>query len=550
MRIFCLTLATALAVGCGSSKPPSGSPATQAEAPEWVHRGSHVEKGAISGVGMASGIQNTELARTTATNRARAEISKILETYSASLMKDYQASVSAGGQASDESQLVEQAIKTFSAQLLEGTEVRGYWMDPGNNTWYGLVVLDFERQKEIAAGRANMPGSLKDWVDQNGGKVLEDLSDETDKHQPPAPPAPPPSEPPVAENPPPPAPPPAKPQGPGPAPKQGGEPPAWTKGKNSGGACDSNKYLCGVGQGRDVTAADIAARTELARIFQSNIQSVATSFEGAARKISSATGEQWVEAQRVTSYSLVSTDKIVRFSEIIERWQDSKNMFWTLAVIDRAQASNALRDEIQEKDSIISSELGRADQAADKLGRFQALRRAVAALAEREALNSDLRVIDRSGKGVPPPHDIGDVLSKLEGAAEALSIGVALSGTGSDRVQACLEEGLTAKGYQVEANAVETEDDDPNIEGKYDVVLKGTVKGEKRGQIAGSEVVNLTFTLKIINGSTNKVVKTITANKKASRGDIKSASATAAHQMCTQKMKEVVDGIDQYFGKR
>ena len=127
---------------------------------------------------------------------------------------------------------------------------------------------------------------------------------------------------------------------------------------------------------------------------------------------------------------------------------------------------------------------------------------------------------------------------------------MAVAGSGSDRVQACLEEGLTAKGYQVEAKSVEEEDEDPDVSGSYDVVLKGSVKAEKRGAIAGSEVVNISFTLKLINGSTNKVLKTLTASKKASRGDVKQAAATAAHQLCTQKMPELVAGIDQYFSKK
>ena len=117
-------------------------------------------------------------------------------------------------------------------------------------------------------------------------------------------------------------------------------------------------------------------------------------------------------------------------------------------------------------------------------------------------------------------------------------------------MQACLEEGLTAKGYQVEAKSSEEEDEDPDVSGKFDVVLKGSVKADKRGAIAGSEVVNISFTLKLINGSTNKVLKTLTANKKASRGDVKQAAATAARQLCTQKMPELISGIDQYFGKK
>ncbi|MCC7385269.1 MAG: LPP20 family lipoprotein [Deltaproteobacteria bacterium] len=545
---FSTTLGLAASLlACGGGQPPSGSPATTAEAPEWVHKGTHVGQGRIVGVGSAGGMQNTELARTTATNRGRAEISKILEVYSASLMKDFQESVKAGAAPSDESQLVTQAIKTFSAQLLEGTEVGGYWFDPGDNTWYGMVVLDFARQREIAAAKANMPGGVKKWVDENGDKVLGDLETETGRHAPPA--SPPAEQPAQAAEPPPPPPPPVAP-GPGPAPKVGGEPPAWTKGKNTGGACDAQKFLCGVGSGKKSEAADIAARAELARIFESNIKSIQTSFEGAARKIASATGEQWAEVQKVTSFSMVSTDKVVRMSEIAERWQDKSSTYWTLAVIDRAQASAALREQIQVKDQIVDAELSRAQGTEEKLARFRALRKAVSALVEREAMNSDLRVIEKSGQGVPSPHNIGEVVAMLEGATESLSIGVAVAGSAADKVQACLEEGLTARGYQVEAKSQEEDDEDPDISGKYDVLIKATIKGEKRGVVAGSEVVNLTLTVKLIDGAKNKVLKTITANKKASRGDVKSAAATAAHQMCTQKMNEVLNGIDQYFGKK
>src|SRR5687767_5059954 len=108
----------ALAAACGSSTPPPGSLTSTPGAPEWVQRGSRVEQGSIFGVGSANGIKNPSLARTTAQNRGRNEISKILETYSASLMKDFQESVTAGEfQASSESQLVQNAIKTFSANL-------------------------------------------------------------------------------------------------------------------------------------------------------------------------------------------------------------------------------------------------------------------------------------------------------------------------------------------------------------------------------------------------------------------------------------------------
>jgi hypothetical protein len=555
MRSLVLSTSLLMVVGaaCGGKTPPPGSPTKLADAPEWVHKGTRVGKGEIVGVGAASGMKNPELLRVTASNRGRNEIAKVLEVYSASLMKDYQESVSAGQPGvSSESQMVTNAIKTYSAQLLEGTEVQGYWLDPTNGTQFALVVLNFERQKDIASAKADMPGSMKDWVAENGPKVLAELESEG-KGPPAAAPVTPTEAPddaaPSAPTPAPaaPAPAPSKPASAGPEPRKG-DAPAWTKG--NGGACDTNRYLCGVGTGRDVTTADINARAELARIFEANIKSVATSFEGAARKISSSTGEQWIEAQKVTSFSMVSTEKVLRMSTILDRWQDAQAKSWTLAVIDRAQAGTALREEIEQKDSIVDAALGRAEGSEDKLARFTALKQASQALLEREAMNSDLRVIEKSGQGVPGRHSIGDVIAMLEGAAADLSIGAAISGSGADKVQACLEQALTAKGYQVAASSTEEDDEDPDVSGKYDVVLKGTVKAEKRGQIAGSEVVNVELTLKLINGSTNKVLRTFTASRKGSRGDLKSAASTAATQLCNQKIPEVVKGIDEYFGKK
>ena len=169
-----LTIAALAAtlVACGGSTPKAGSPTANPSAPEWVHKGSRVKDGKVYGLGMAGGIRNTELARTTAANRGRAEISKILEVYSASLMKDYQASTSAGG-ASSEEQRVEQAIKTFSANLMSGTTPIEYWLDAPKNTWFVLVELDFEKAKALANAKSS--GDTKNWIDNNGRNVHDDL---------------------------------------------------------------------------------------------------------------------------------------------------------------------------------------------------------------------------------------------------------------------------------------------------------------------------------------------------------------------------------------
>ena len=78
--------------------------------------GAFLNKGdkAFYGVGAVSGVMNKPLARTTADNRARAEIAKVFETYSASLMRDYAASTTAGDfQKPARSRILNRQLKPF-----------------------------------------------------------------------------------------------------------------------------------------------------------------------------------------------------------------------------------------------------------------------------------------------------------------------------------------------------------------------------------------------------------------------------------------------------
>jgi hypothetical protein len=543
MRVLVVGSLLMLAACGGGQKQTSTGVAASEGAPEWVHRGSVVQRGSIFGVGSVSGIGNAPLAQDTARNRARAEISKILETYSASLMKDYQASTTAGDfSASSEEQHVEQAIKTFSANLMNGTEQKDMWLDGNNNTWWVLVELNFDRSREAAAVQAQMSEGLKGWVDQNGDKVLEGMESETgpvsggegdgeDHRDDPAP----------TEDPPPP-PPPARVEPEGPPAKVGGAAPGWTQGK-----CDRGRYLCGVGDGADRKSADIDARAELARIFESHIASVATSFEGAASTISNKTGEKWVEVQKVSQYSMVSTDRVISMSEIIERWDDGKGRQWSLAVIEKAKASKALRDQIEQKDGVVSEAAGAAKAESDKLKRLQHLKRALASFAAREAMNSDLIVID--GKGLPSPQKLSDLLALLDQAAGELSLAIALTGNGAESVRACLEQALTDRNYQIEANIDEESEEEPAVSGKYDVIIKGTVKNEKRGKVGANEVVMTTLTLKLVNGQSGKILRTITGTQKGTRNTVQAAASTSAVKICKDKVPSMVGDIDRFFGR-
>ncbi len=173
-----------LLVSCAGAKPKPG------EAPLWVNNGSGAfnkeGKPAFYGVGAITGVRNSPLAKTAAQNRARAEITKIFETYTASLMKDYAASTTGGAAVSRESatleeQHIEQAVKTFSAATLSGVQIVDHWTDPSDGTLYALAKLDVENFKNSLDKIKELSAEVRDFVRKNAERAFEDLEEEERK---------------------------------------------------------------------------------------------------------------------------------------------------------------------------------------------------------------------------------------------------------------------------------------------------------------------------------------------------------------------------------
>jgi hypothetical protein len=187
--VISLALMTPMAISCGGSKTSEGRlepGGPVVEYPDWVNKGSGAfggESQVFYGVGSASGIRNHSLLRNTADNRARAEIGRIFNTYSASLMKDYQSSTTAGDfSASSEQQLVEQAIKTFSAQELNGVQIVDHWIHPVSGEMFSLARLDLEGFMDKLTKAKELSAKVKEEVKRAAAKSFADLEAEEAKH--------------------------------------------------------------------------------------------------------------------------------------------------------------------------------------------------------------------------------------------------------------------------------------------------------------------------------------------------------------------------------
>lgn len=191
MNRFALTsflLALPLAACGGGEQTTQGAIAPSGpvvEYPEWVMKGSGAfggEKRVLYGVGAVSGVRNLALARRTADNRARSELSQVFDTYSASLMKDYMSSTTAGDMsASDEQQLVESAIKTYSANHLSGVEIVDHWIDQTSGTIYALARMDVESFEGMLDKHKQLSARVKEEVQRASAKAFADLEAEEAK---------------------------------------------------------------------------------------------------------------------------------------------------------------------------------------------------------------------------------------------------------------------------------------------------------------------------------------------------------------------------------
>lgn len=161
----------------------SGKEIKTSDEPSWVQKGKSAfldkEQQSFYGIGAVVGIENKSLARSAADKRARAEISKIFETYSASLMRDYAASTTAASfDAVSEEQFVEQSIKSFSAPILRGVMIVDHWADLSDHTYYSLARLDLVRFKNNLDQVKDLNAGVRDFVKQNAEKTFEKLDKE------------------------------------------------------------------------------------------------------------------------------------------------------------------------------------------------------------------------------------------------------------------------------------------------------------------------------------------------------------------------------------
>lgn len=153
--------------------------------PPWVLRGSGVGLGAdqnsqaFFGVGQISGMRNVALARSTADNRARAELARALDDFYAQLLsawaQEQSSSTATLGdsrtgirgnveQLAKEQASPEQLIKTLSAAALPSVQIVEHWFHPEDGAVFSLARLELTQMRDNLARSRELTQPLREWL--------------------------------------------------------------------------------------------------------------------------------------------------------------------------------------------------------------------------------------------------------------------------------------------------------------------------------------------------------------------------------------------------
>jgi len=181
-------------------------------------------------------------------------------------------------------------------------------------------------------------------------------------------------------------------------------------------------YLYATGSASKTELAKDRALGNLAKIFELQIRESSTTTEDV--QTHKAEGVESVQSTaRIASKVNVHTDKMINGARIAEQWQNPDDLtHYALAVLDRAQAGNNIRSEINRLDRETAFTIANADNRQDPLQKVADLQDAIMMQSERNSLQKTLKIIDLNGTGKPSGWNLAELIEQQEQALKSLNM--------------------------------------------------------------------------------------------------------------------------------
>ena len=225
----------------------------------------------------------------------------------------------------------------------------------------------------------------------------------------------------------------------------GGGTPGWVENPKS--AYPENRYLVAVGEGDTRRAAENSADANLARIFESRIES--------DERIADRARESENSFERTTDFSAdinILSSQTLSNIQHAEAWQDAKGRVHAVAYLDRRETAALYRDQLREQTELVDFLRVQAQETPDLLKKYAALRAAVRQADESQLLLRQLKVIHPpSVPDATPDYSANQLRKALAETARRIRVRITVEGDEGRRIQTVLEDLVTRYGFVVGA---------------------------------------------------------------------------------------------------
>ena len=228
--------------------------------------------------------------------------------------------------------------------------------------------------------------------------------------------------------------------------------PDWVLGQSA--QYPASRYLTGRGEADELAVARDRARADLAKVFSVKVSERSQDTSSFSQTGSSVKGATSNNAMKVSRSLSVQARQILNGVEIAQTWQNPETReYYALAVLSRAKANTELRSQIADLDAGTRVYLTQARVSKDLLQKIAAATQAVRLQTERAGLQSELRVADITGRGMPPEWNLGKLKADKAALLARLRLSAAAEGKNSQAVKQLLAGALADAGFTLSENA-------------------------------------------------------------------------------------------------
>ena len=152
--------------------------------PVWVNNGSNIFTSKAGrrfhGVGSAPMLGDFSLQTSTAENRARGEIARILASYVEIVSRDFIASGDAASVGFTEQNVALQMDQLANIDLT-GIQVIGHWQDEKTKVIYAIAEVDMQQVRQAIESAKSLNPGLREFIQEQGDNIFDRIAEGEDE---------------------------------------------------------------------------------------------------------------------------------------------------------------------------------------------------------------------------------------------------------------------------------------------------------------------------------------------------------------------------------